>query len=79
MSSQPPEPPPAPPSKWPRWRISMLIGAVILLASAILDAAVEPPRWLYVSIFFVGYVFLSYGFFLALGARKKGSTPRGRG
>ena len=87
MTSSPPLKPPAPgevlpppPTKWPKWRISMLVGAVVLLVSAILDAAAEDmPRWLYVGIFFVGYVFLAYGFFTALSVRRKGSSPRDRG
>ena len=69
-----------PETKWPKWRVSMLVGAIVLLLSAILDAAADDmPRWLYFGIFFVGYVFLAYGFFTALSARKKGSTPRDRG
>lgn len=58
----------------------MLVGALVLLVSAILDAALdEIPRPLYVGLFFVGYVFLSYGFFSAMSARRGGSTPRDRG
>jgi hypothetical protein len=58
----------------------MLIGALILLAGAILDTAVEDlPGWVRLTIFFVGYIFLSYGFFTALSARRGGSTPRDRG
>ena len=59
----------------------MLIGALILLGAAILDAALDDalPRWLYAGVFFVGYVLLAYGFFTALSARNKGPTPRGRG
>lgn len=53
----------------------MLVGAVVLLISAILDASVDGlPRPVYIGIFFVGYVFLAYGFFLALGARRGGPT-----
>ena len=60
-----------PPTKWPRWRSSMLAGAVILLVASIGDAAIEDlPRVLYVVMFFTGYVFLSYGFFLAMNARR---------
>lgn len=77
MSSEPPEvrpaaePPPAPPTKWPRWRISMLVGALILLAASIGEAAIEDlPRAIYVIVFFTGYIFLSYGFFLAMSARR---------
>lgn len=74
-----PDPPPAP-TKWPKWRVTMLIGALILLAAAILDTAVEDlPGWARLTTFFVGYVFLSYGFFTALSARRSGSTPRDRG
>ena len=86
MASSPPVKPPTPeespppPTKWPLWRVTMLIGAFVLLAAAILDTAAEDvPRWLRVGIFFVGYVFLSYGFFTALSARRGGSTPRDRG
>lgn len=63
---------PAPATKWPRWRISMLVGALVLLAAAIGDAAIEDlPRAVYVIVFFTGYVFLSYGFFLAMSLRNK--------
>ncbi|HEV2754244.1 MAG TPA: hypothetical protein VG318_00510 [Actinomycetota bacterium] len=79
MSSRRPDAPPdgdaetpAPATKWPRWRISMLVGAILLLAASIAEAAVDDlPRWLYVIVFFTGYVFLSYGFFLALKERNK--------
>ncbi|MDQ3952744.1 MAG: hypothetical protein M3279_07265 [Actinomycetota bacterium] len=79
MASSPPVKPPAPgeapdppPTKWPRWRINMLVGALILLGSAILDAAVDDlARPLYFVLFGAGYVFLAYGFFTALGARNK--------
>lgn len=57
----------------------MLVGAIVLLISAIVDATVDLPRWLYYAIFFAGYVFLAYGFFTALSARRKGPTPRDRG
>lgn len=79
-ASGPPETPP-PASKWPRWRVLMLIGAVILLGVAILEAAADDvPRWLRLGIYFVGYVLLAYGFFSALSARRGGgATPRGRG
>ena len=74
-----PETPP-PTTKWPKWRVTMLVGALILLGAAILDTAAEDvPSWLRVGIFFVGYVFLAYGFFTALSARNRGSTPRDRG
>ncbi len=71
MSSQPPEgEAPARPTKWPRWRISMLVGALVLLAASIADAAIDDlPRPIYVIVFFTGYIFLSYGFFLALKMR----------
>ncbi|HEX2057067.1 MAG TPA: hypothetical protein VHI71_01750 [Actinomycetota bacterium] len=76
----PPKPgdaPDPPPTKWPRWRISMLVGALILLVAAILDAAMdELPRPLYFVLFGVGYVFLAYGFFTALGARREGSNKK---
>lgn len=69
---KPGEAPDPPPTKWPRWRVSMLIGAVILLGGAILDASVDDlARPLYFVVFFTGYVFLAYGFFTALGARNK--------
>ena len=56
----------------------MLVGAFVLLISAILDASVKDvPRPIYTGIFFVGYVFLAYGFFLALGARRGGPTKKG--
>ena len=48
----------------------MMIGALILLAAAILDATVELARPVYVVIFFAGYIFLAWGFFTALGARR---------
>lgn len=87
MASSPPvkpptpgESPPPPATKWPKWRVTMLIGALILLGAAILDtAADEVPTWLRVGIFFVGYVFLAYGFFTALNARSGRATPRDRG
>jgi hypothetical protein len=50
----------------------MLVGALLLLAASIADAAVDDlPRPIYVVVFFTGYIFLSYGFFLALSARNK--------
>ena len=82
MSSEPPdetraEEPAPPPTKWPRWRISMLAGALILLAASIGDAAIEDlPRWVYVVVFFTGYIFLSYGFFLAMSARRSAQTNK---
>ncbi len=79
MSSQPPDAPDeaeAPVTKWPRWRKSMLLGALILLAAAIADAAAEIPRPLYVVVFFVGYVFLAYGFFLAMNARREQTAKK---
>ena len=86
MASSPPVKPPVSPetpppaTKWPKWRVMMLIGALILLGAAILDTAAEDlPGWVRVVVFFVGYVFLAYGFFSALSARRDGSTPRGRG
>ena len=58
----------------------MLVGALILLGAAILDTVAEDlPGWVRVGIFFTGYVFLSYGFFTALNARRGGPTPRDRG
>lgn len=80
---RPPDDGPAP-TKWPRWRQSMLLGALILLGAAIADAALDLPRAFYFAVFFVGYVFLSYGFFLAMNAKrdqanKRGATPRDRG
>jgi hypothetical protein len=56
----------------------MLIAALILLATAILDT-VDVPRWVVVVGFGAGYVLLAYGFFLAMSARREGSTPRDRG
>lgn len=91
MSSQPPEAkPPGEPeaqTRWPRWRKSMLVGAFILLAAAVVDAMGELPRPVYLVVFFVGYVFLAYGFFLAMNARReqanrekdRGVSPRDRG
>jgi hypothetical protein len=87
VASSPPVRPPLPgdapdppPTKWPRWRVLMLIGAVILLGVAILEAKDALPHWALVAIYFTGYVFLAYGFFSALSARRKdGATPRGRG
>lgn len=50
----------------------MLVGALILLAASIGDAAIEDlPRAIYVIVFFTGYIFLSYGFFLAMSARRE--------
>ncbi len=75
-----PETPPPAPTKWPRWRVLMLIGAFILLGAAILETFEDVPRALKVGLFFVGYVFLAYGFFTAMNARKGGgTTPRDRG
>jgi hypothetical protein len=65
-----------PGTKWPRWRVSMMIGALILLAAAILDATVELARPVYVVIFFAGYIFLAYGFFTALGARNEAAKKK---
>lgn len=86
MASSPPVKPPAPdetpdppPTKWPKWRVTMLVGAVILLGAAILGTMDDVPRGLVVGIYFVGYVLLAYGFFSALSARRGGPTPRGRG
>jgi hypothetical protein len=76
MSSERPDVPPEevpakPATKWPRWRQSMLAGAVVLLLASIADAAIEDfPRVIYLIVFFTGYVFLSYGFFLAMSARR---------
>ena len=73
MSSRPPEPAAETSeskSRWPRWRRSMFAGALILLLAAIADAVVhDMPRPVYFVVFFVGYVFLAYGFFLAMNAR----------
>ncbi len=67
-----------PGTRWPRWRISMLVGALILLAAAIVDAAVDDlPRQIYVVAFFAGYVLLAYGFFLAMSARRGGTKKKG--
>lgn len=68
MSSQRPD---AKATKWPRWRVSMLAGALILLLGAILDASVDLPRAIYYVLFFGGYVLLAYGFFLAMSARRE--------
>ena len=69
---KPGEAPDPPQTKWPRWRINMLVGAFIVLGAAILDAALDDlPRPLYFLLFGAGYVFLAYGFFTALGARNK--------
>lgn len=57
----------------------MLVGALILLAAAILQTVDDLPRWIGVVLYFGGYVLLAYGFFSALNARKGGSTPRDRG
>jgi hypothetical protein len=55
-----------------------MVGALILLASAILEAAVDGlPRAIYYVIFFAGYVFLAYGFFTAMNARKGGTNKKG--
>lgn len=73
-SPKPGEAPDPPQTKWPRWRISMLAGALVLLGAAILDAAVDDlARPLYFVLFFAGYVLLAYGFFTAMGARNKKS------
>lgn len=86
MASSPPvkpptpgETPPPPATKWPRWRILMLVGAVILLAASILQTMDDLPQWVGVGLYFGGYVLLAYGFFSALSARKGGPTPRDRG
>lgn len=87
MSSQPPDAPKGgerppdeaerPVTKWPRWRRSMLLGAIVLLAVSIADAAVDQlPRPLFYAAFFTGYVLLAYGFFLALAARNQGGRKR---
>lgn len=72
MSSQPPdESSQVRETRWPRWRKSMFAGALILLAAAIADAALDDlPRAIYIPVFFVGYIFLAYGFFLAMNARR---------
>jgi hypothetical protein len=64
-------------TRWPRWRKSMFVGALILLASAIADAALDDfPRAVYVPVFFVGYIFLAYGFFLAMNARREAEKSK---
>jgi hypothetical protein len=75
----PGETPPPPPTKWPRWRVFMLIGALILLVASILETSDDVPRWLSVGLYFGGYVLLAYGFFTAMSARRGGSSPRDRG
>lgn len=56
----------------------MLVGALILLVAAIADAALDDlPRPVYVVVFFVGYVFLAYGFFLAMNARREQQKKKG--
>lgn len=59
----------------------MLIGAVVMLVASIVQAAADDfPAWVLTALFWGGYVFLSYGFFTALSARRRGgSTPRDRG
>lgn len=80
MSSQPPDESRAGEprqTRWPRWRKSMFAGALILLASAIADAALDDlPRAIYIPVFFVGYVFLAYGFFLAMNARREAEKTK---
>lgn len=50
----------------------MLVGALILLGGAILDAVVDDlARPIYYVLFGTGYVFLAYGFFSALKARNE--------
>lgn len=49
----------------------MMVGALILLAAAIFDASLDPPRAIYYVTFFAGYIFLAYGFFLAMNARRE--------
>ena len=79
MSSRPPDAPA--PSRWPRWRVSMLVGSVILLGASIADAAVDDlARPLYVVPFVAGYLLLTYGFFSAMKLRhaqkKKEQSPK---
>ena len=81
MSSQPPDPdtsePRPVPTKWPRWRITMLAGAILLLAVTIADAAIDAfPSGLYGAAFFIGYMLLAYGFFLAMNARREASQKK---
>lgn len=66
-------------TKWPKWRVMMLAGAVILLAASILGTIDDFPQWPAVGLYFGGYVLLAYGFFTAMSARRGGSTPRDRG
>lgn len=78
MASSPPVKPPMPgeapnppPTKWPRWRILMLVGALILLGAALLDTGDAVPGGVVKALFFGGYILLAYGFFTAMSARKR--------
>ncbi len=64
-------------TKWPRWRVSMLVASLLLLAAAIANAAIDLPRGVYVGVFMTGYVLLAYGFFLAMAARRGDSEKKG--
>lgn len=57
----------------------MLVGAFLLLGASILGTVDDFPDWPVVALYFVGYIFLSYGFFTAMNARRGSSTPRDRG
>lgn len=57
----------------------MLVGALILLAAALLQTADDFPGWILRGLYFGGYVLLAYGFFTAMSARRGGPTPRDRG
>lgn len=64
-------PDPSPTTKWPRWRILMLVGALILLGAALLETGDAIPGWAVKALFFGGYILLAYGFFTAMSARKR--------
>lgn len=56
---------------WPAWRITMLAGALVLLALALARALTDGtvPPWVEYSVTIGGYVALAVGFGLAMRAR----------
>jgi hypothetical protein len=70
VSSQPPKPKWY--SYWPKWRRIMLSGAVILLIGSLVPAIMgaDAPTWLPNASLVIGYGFLAYGFFRAMGDRR---------
>lgn len=56
-----------------QWRKVMLLGAFILLGTALADALMdgEPPRWATMLLLFVGYGLLAVGFGIRMRAVKE--------